>query len=50
MNSELQLRDFKPLEFRGLKYFAGTRRLFGLMAALTQMSPLLNTLRFRLFA
>lgn len=40
------LSKFKPVEFRGFKYFSGTREKFGLVAALTQLSPLLNTLRF----
>lgn len=40
------LSKFKPVEFRGFRYFRGTREKFGLMAALTQLSPLLNTFRF----
>jgi hypothetical protein len=36
------LRDLKPIEFRDIRYFSGTRKIFGLKSAIIQMSPLLN--------
>ena len=41
-NYTVYLEDFKPVEFDGFKYLKGTYKIFGLKAALTQLSPLLN--------
>lgn len=41
-------RDFKPIEFIGFRYWKGTRQTFGFMAALTQLSPLINTIRHKI--
>ena len=46
----IRLSDFKPLEFRGFRYWKGTRNLFGFWAALTQLSPPVNMLRHKIIS
>lgn len=36
--------EIKPIDFGGFKYVRGTYQTFGLKAALTMLSPLLNAI------
>lgn len=38
----IKLYELKPMDFSGLKYFSGTKKRFGVISAICQMSPLIN--------
>lgn len=38
----IKLYELKPIDFSGFKYFSGTKKNFGFISAICQMSPLLN--------
>ena len=45
MTAQIKLYELIPVDFEMLQYFKGTRQTFGLISALTTISPLFNTIK-----